>query len=366
MTRKEQIENHFKGGEKTNKNLIALQAYVNKYIEDNYLPPYTQYEVMSDNDVDSRARIASYDLLKESPPFLMEFTRQDKDEFYWEIEYRYKSDIIRAFRNELYCIANTIRKERKGFKRGDYFSYNKETKRYTISNDSPLLDYKFIEADDYYLQKDGYGSYDCRLVRDGEDSFVSCFSSLIEAAHELPTQLEKAHSKLGGFLDTACHQGHDDLLSLCQKDYVMRRLSEKVLKDFIDSYERPAPRKYGVYKYKGNRYRRFFVDINEEERLKLSPNRGDADIVVNNLPHKKADELCDKLEESANFYNASLRLNSSVANLALRLEEEQRKLDEAATRYMNASQEISDMYNIKVTNESIKEETESKAHRVTP
>jgi hypothetical protein len=55
MTRKEQIENHFKGGEKTNKNLVALQVYVKNYIQDNYPPPYTQYETMSDDDVASRA-----------------------------------------------------------------------------------------------------------------------------------------------------------------------------------------------------------------------------------------------------------------------------------------------------------------------
>jgi len=139
----------------------------------------------------------------------------------------------------------------------------------------------------------------------------------------------------------------------------MRRLSDKVLNDFIDSYERPAPRKYGVYKYKGERYRRFFVDINEKERLKLSPNRGVADVVLDNLPYKEANTLCDKLEESANFYKASLLLNSSVAKLALRLEEEQGKLDEAATRYLAVAQEISDMYNIKVTNEFIEAETQS-------
>jgi len=134
----------------------------------------------------------------------------------------------------------------------------------------------------------------------------------------------------------------------------MRRLSDKVLNDFIDSYERPAPRKYGVYKYKGKRYRRFFVDINEEERLKLSPNRGDADVVVNNIPYKEAEGLLDKLEDSANFYNATIRLTSSVANLAVRLEEEQGKLDEAATRYLTAAQEISDMYNVKLINEFVK------------
>ncbi len=356
MTRQEQIQNHLKGGEKTNKKLVALQTYVKNYIEDHYPPPYTQYEVMSDNDVDSRACRASYDLLAESHPFLLDFTSQEKHEFNFDIEYKYKADIRGAFRNEFYRVADTIRKERKGFKRGDYFSYNKETKRYTVGDGSPLLADKFIEADCYYLQNDGYGSYDCFVVCDGDDKRVSCFSSLIEAAHELPTQLEKAHSKLESFLDTACHRGFDDLLSLCQKDYLMRRLSEKVLKGFIESYERPAPRKYGVYKYKGKRYRRFFVDINEEERLKLSPNRGDADVVVDNLPYKEAEELCDKLEESANFYNASLRLNSSVAKLALRLEEEQGKLDEAATRYLTVAQEISDMYNIKVTNEFIKKE----------
>ncbi len=356
MTRQEQIQNHFKGGEKTNKKLVALQTYVKNYIEDHYPPPYTQYEVMSDNDVDSRACRASYDLLAESHPFLLDFTSQEKHEFNFDIEYKYKADIRGAFRNEFYRVADTIRKERKGFKRGDYFSYNKETKRYTVGEGSPLLDDKFIEADCYYLQNDGYGSYDCFVVCDGDDKRVSCFSSLIEAAPELPTQLEKAHSKLESFLDTACHRGFDDLLSLCQKDYLMRRLSEKVLKGFIESYERPAPRKYGVYKYKGKRYRRFFVDINEEERLKLSPNRGDADVVVDNLPYKEAEGLCDKLEESANFYNASLRLNSDVAKLALRLEEEQGKLDEAATRYLTVAQEISDMYNIKVTNEFIKKE----------
>jgi hypothetical protein len=146
----------------------------------------------------------------------------------------------------------------------------------------------------------------------------------------------------------------------------MRRLSDKTLKDFIDSYERPAPLKYGVYKYRGKRYRRFFVDINEEERFKLSPNKGDADIVIDNLPYKKAEELLDKLEDSANSYNATIKLTSSVANLAVRLEEEQGKLDEAATRYLTMAQEISDMYNIKITNESIEEETESKAHGVAP
>jgi len=121
-----------------------------------------------------------------------------------------------------------------------------------------------------------------------------------------------------------------------------------------------------VYKYRGKRYRRFFVDINEEERFKLSPNKGDADIVIDNLPYKKAEELLDKLEDSANSYNATIKLTSSVANLAVRLEEEQGKLDEAATRYLTMAQEISDMYNIKITNESIEEETESKAHRVAP
>ena len=354
MTRKEQIENHFRGGEKTNKNLVGLQTYVKNYIEDHYPAPYTQYEVMSDNDVDSRARSASYDLFSDNPPFLMDFTSQEKHEFNFEIEYRYKKDVRVAFRNELYRIADAIRKARKSFKRGDYFSYDKETKHYTIADGSPLMRHKFIQAGDYHLQKDEYGQYDLVLMRNGESGYVSCFSSLIEAAHELPEELEKAYSKLEEFLETACHRGIDDLLSLCQKDYVMRRLSDKVLNDFIDSYERPAPRKYGVYKYKGKRYRRFFVDINEEERLKLSPNRGDADIVVDNIPYKEAEELFDKLEESANFYNASLRLNSSVAKLALRLEEEQGKLDEAATRYLTAAQEISDMYNVKLINEFVK------------
>lgn len=359
MTRQEQIENHFRGGEKTNKNLVGLQTYVKNYIEDHYPAPYTQYEVMSDNDVDSRARSASYDLFSDNPPFLMDFTSQEKHEFNFEIEYKYKADIRSAFRNELYRIADTIRKERKGFKRGDYFSYDKETKHYTIGDDSPLLGYNFIQADTYYLKKDRHGSYECFIVCDGEDRYTTCFSSLIEAAHSLPEELSKSYSNLEKFLETACHRGIDDLLSLCQRDFLMRRLSDKVLNDFIDSYERPAPRKYGVYKYKGKRYRRFFVDINEEERLKLSPNRGDADIVVDNLPYKEAEELFDKLEESANFYNASLRLNSSVAKLALRLEEEQGKLDEAATRYLTAAQEISDMYNVKVTNEFIEAETQS-------
>lgn len=362
MTRQEQIENHFKGGEKTNKNLVALQAYVKNYIEDHYPPPYTQYEVMSDNDVDYRARSASYDLFSDNPPFLMDFTSQEKHEFNFEIEYRYKKDVRVAFRNELYRIADTIRKERKGFKRGDYFSYDKETKHYTIADGSPLMRHKFIQAGDYYLKKDGYGSYDMFITRNGESKVVhsvSCFSSLIDAAHELPEELEKAYSKLEKFLEDACHRGIDDLLSLCQKDYVMKRLSDKVLKEFIDSYERPAPRKYAVYKYKKEGYRRFFVDINEEERLKLSPNRGVADVLLDNLPYKEADALCDKLEESANFYNASLRLNSSVAKLALRLEEEQGKLDEAATSYLTVAQEISDMYNIKVTNEFIEAETQS-------
>jgi len=354
MTRQEQIENHFRGGEKTNKNLVGLQTYVKNYIEDHYPAPYTQYEVMSDNDVDSRARSASYDLFSDNPPFLMDFTSQEKHEFNFEIEYKYKADIRVAFRNELYRIADTIRKERKGFKRGDYFSYDKETKHYTIGDDSPLLGYNFIQADTYYLKKDRYGSYECFIVCDGEDRYTTCFSSLIEAAHSLPEELEKAYSNLEKFLETACHRGIDDLLSLCQRDYLMRRLSDKVLNDFIDSYERPAPRKYGVYKYKGKRYRRFFVDINEEERLKLSPNRGDADVVVNNIPYKEAEGLLDKLEDSANFYNATIRLTSSVANLAVRLEEEQGKLDEAATRYLTAAQEISDMYNVKLINEFVK------------
>ena len=359
MTRKEQIENHFKGGEKTNKNLVALQVYVKNYIQDNYPPPYTQYETMSDDDVASRANTAMYRLLEENPPFLMDFTSEEKYKLNWEIEFRYRADIRGAFRRELYLVASNIHKSRKGFKRSDYFKYDKESKRYAINTGSTLSTHKFIEADDYYLKKDGYGSYDCCIVRDGEDSFVSCFSSLIEAAHELPGQLERAYSKLEGFLDTACHQGHDDLLTLCHKDYVMRRLSDKVLKDFIESYERPAPRKYGVYKYKNERYRRFFVDINEEERLKMSPNKGVAELVVDNLPYKDAEALCEKLEESANFYNASLKLNSSVANLVLRLEEEQGKLDEASTRYLAVAEEIRDTYNIKVTNEFIKAEAQS-------
>lgn len=369
MTRKEQIENHFRGGEKTNKNLVALQVYVKNYIEDHYPAPYTQYEVMSDNDVDARARSASYDLFSDNPPFLMDFTSQEKHEFNFEIEYRYKKDVRVAFRNELYRIADTIRKERKGFKRSDYFSYDKETKHYTIADGSPLMRHKFIQAGDYYLKKDEYGSYDVFITRNGESKvvyYVSCFSSLIEAAHSLPEELEKGYSNLEKFLETACHRGIDDLLSLCQKDYLTRRLSDKVLNDFIDSYERPAPRKYGVYKYKGKRYRRFFVDINEEERLKLSPNRGDADIVLDNLPYKKAEELLDKLEDYANFYNATIKLTSSVANLAVRLEEEQGKLDEAATRYLTMAKEIKDMYNVNLTNESIEEETESKAHGVAP
>jgi hypothetical protein len=359
MTRKEQIENHFKGGEKTNKNMVALQTYVKNYIEDHYPSPYTQYEVMSDDDVESRASKALYDLFDDKPPFLLEFTSEEKYQFSWDIEFRYRSDIRGAFRRELYLIADAIRKARRGFKRSDYFSYDKETKRYTICANSPLSSHKFIEADAYYLQKDEYGQYDLFITRNGESKRASCFSSLIEAAHELPTQLEKSHSKLEGFLETLCHRGFDDLLTLCQKDYLMRRLSDKVIKEFIDSYERPSPRKYGVYKYKGERLRRFFVDINEEERLKLSADRGVADVLLDNLPYKEADALCDKLEESANFYNASLRLNSSVAKLALRLEEEQGKLDEAATSYLTVSQEISDMYNIKVTNEFIEAETQS-------
>lgn len=359
MTRKEQIENHFKGGEKTNKNLVALQVYVKNYIQDNYPPPYTQYETMSDDDVASRASNAMYDLFCANPPFLMDFTSEEKYKFNWEIEFRYRADIRGAFRRELYLVASNIHKSRKGFKRSDYFKYDKESKRYAINAGSTLSAHKLIEPDDYYLQKDEYGQYDLFLMRNGESGYVSCFLSLIEAAHELPAKLEKAYSKLEEFLETACHRGFDDLLTLCQNDYLMRRLSDKVLKEFIDSYERPAPRKYGVYKYKNERYHRFFVDINEEERLKVSPNKGVAELVVDNLPYKDAEALCEKLEESANFYNASLKLNSSVANLVLRLEEEQGKLDEASTRYLAVAEEIRDTYNIKVTNEFIKAEAQS-------
>ncbi len=359
MTRQEQIENHFKGGEKTNKNLVGLQTYVKNYMEDKFPAPYSQYEIMSDNDVDSRARNFIYDLLDENPPFLMKFSEQDRKEFNFDIEYRYRADILNAFRNELYRVADTIRRERKGFKRSDYFSYDKETKRYTVGDGSPLLASKFIEADSYYLEKDEYGSYDLFLMRDGVPHVVSTFSSLIEAAHELPAELDKAYSKLEKFLETVCHRGFDDLLFLCQKDYLFKRLSDKVLEEFIDSYERPAPRKYGVYKYKGERYRRFFVDINEKERLKLSPNKDVADVIMDNIPYKEAEELCDKLVVSSNYYNASLMLNASVAKLALRLEEEQEKLDKAATRYLAVSEEIRDTYNIKITNELIKAKAES-------
>ena len=344
MTRKEQIENHFKGGEKTNKNLVGLHTYVKNYIEDRYPAPYTQYEVMSDEEVESLAHSAPYNLYSENPPFLMQFTSLELHEFSFEIDYKYKADIRSAFRNELYRIAGAIRKARKGFKRSDYFIYDKETKRYAISNDSSLLDYKFIEADDYYLQKDGYGSYDCRIVRDGEDSFVSCFSSLIEAAHELPTQLEKAHSKLGGFLDTACHRGIDDLLSLCHKDYVMRRLSDKTLKDFIDSYERPAPRKYGVYKYKP--HGRFFVDNNEEERLKLSPNSGVADVVVNNIPYLEAEQLRDKLQETSDFWYRSIKLQKSIDRMTELLEKDMEMLDEVADLYLERVRYIKGSYDV--------------------
>lgn len=52
-------------------------------------------------------------------------------------------------------------------------------------------------------------------------------------------------------------------------------------------------------------------------------------------------------------------LNASVAKLALRLEEEQEKLDKAATRYLAVSEEIRDTYNIKITNELIKAKAES-------
>lgn len=346
MTRIEQIQNHFKGGEKTNKKLVALQTYVKNYIQDHYPPPYTQYEVMSDNKVESLAHSASYDLYSDNPPFLMDFTSQEKHEFSFEIEYRYKSDIRGAFRNELYRVADTIRKERKGFKRGDYFSYDKETKRYIVGDGSPLLANKFIEADDYYLQKDEYGSYDCFIVCDGDDRSVSCFSSLIEAAHVLPTELDKVGSKLEAFLETACHRGFDDLLSLCQKDYLMRRLSDKVLKGFIDSYERPAPRKYGVYKYKSEQCSRFFVDISEEERLKLSPNKGDADIVVDNLPCKEAGELCDKLSEASHFWYKSIRLQKSIDIMTERLEEEMRSLDEAGDSYLEKVRYIKGSYDV--------------------
>ena len=71
MTRKEQIENHFKGGEKTNKNLVGLHTYVKNYIEDRYPAPYTQYEVMSDEEVESLAHSAPYNLYSENPFILV-------------------------------------------------------------------------------------------------------------------------------------------------------------------------------------------------------------------------------------------------------------------------------------------------------
>ena len=344
MTRQEQIENHFKGGEKTNKNLVALQTYVKNYIEDHYPAPYTQYEVISIIDADSRAQKALYDLLDDNPPFLMQFTSLELREFNFYIEYKYKSDIRSAFRNELYGISDVIRKARKSFKRGDYFSYDKETKHYTIGDDSPLVGYKFIEADTYYLKKDRHGSYECFIVCDGEDRYTTCFSSLIEAAHNLPEQLSKSYSKLEKFLEDACHRGLDDLLSLCHKDYSMRRLSDKVLNDFIDSYERPAPRKYGVYKFKPQG--RFFVDINEEERLKLSPHRGVADIIVNNIPYLEAVQLRDKLQGTSDFWYRSIKLQKSIDRMTELLEKEMEMLDEVGDLYLESIRDIKDSYGV--------------------
>jgi hypothetical protein len=65
---------------------------------------------MSDDDVASRANTAMYRLLEENPPFLMDFTSEEKYKFNWEIEFRYRADIRGAFRRELYLVASNIQR----------------------------------------------------------------------------------------------------------------------------------------------------------------------------------------------------------------------------------------------------------------
>lgn len=356
MTRKEQIENHFKGGEKTNQNLIALQVYVKNYIQRHFPPPYTRYEIIQDSDVQSRAYGAVIDLLRDKPSFLMELTQADFSEFNFEIDYKYKADMRSAFRIELYKLSDIIRNERKRFKRSEYFSYDTKTKVYTIEISSPLFAHPLVRQGDYSLKKDDYGTYDLFLKIKGSNERVGCFSSLIEASQMLSDELDKAYERMPILLNDACHRGEEDLFCLCRKDYRVRMLSDKVLTKFIDSYERPEPRKYGVYKNGNSRYDQFFVDANEADRIKLGGQV--ADIVVDNIPHKAASDLCRSLLQAKDLYEESNQSNYMIDKLTKRIEEEQAELDSNAFKYIELSEELKKDYNIDI-NDIIKKEAES-------